>query len=193
MLSQRTKVINLWGAPGSGKSMLSAGLFYHMKLNGYSVELITEYAKSLTWAERNYELACQPYIMGKQFNKIFTLLDKVDYIISDSPLPLGIIYNNMNAVIPSFGKCCIELYDSHKHIDFYLNTLGVAGYEQEGRSQTEEEAIDIDRRIRQLIDEWEINPLTIDVIDSDEKRDYAIKYIMNAINIMAAEDLGDPF
>lgn len=193
MLSKRTKVINLWGAPGSGKSMLSAGLFYHMKLGGYSVELITEYAKALTWAERNYELSCQPYIIGKQFNKIFTLLDKVDYIISDSPLPLSIVYNDMKPLIPAFERYCIELYDSHKHIDFYLNTLGLADYEQEGRSQTKAEALEIDSKIRQLIDEWEINPLAIDVIDSDEKRDYAIKYIMNAINIISAEDHGSPF
>ena len=27
-----TKIINLYGAPGSGKSTISSGLFYHMKM-----------------------------------------------------------------------------------------------------------------------------------------------------------------
>ena len=35
-------VINFYGGPGSGKSTAAAGLFYKMKLGGYSVELTDE-------------------------------------------------------------------------------------------------------------------------------------------------------
>ena len=40
-----TYIINLIGSPGSGKSTLAALLFGEMKKRGYSVDLVTEYAK----------------------------------------------------------------------------------------------------------------------------------------------------
>ena len=46
-----TRVINLLGAPGAGKSTAAAGLFYRMKKEFLSVELVTEYAKDLIYPE----------------------------------------------------------------------------------------------------------------------------------------------
>ena len=45
------KVINLVGGPGCGKSTTAAGLFYELKRRDYSVELVTEYAKSRVWED----------------------------------------------------------------------------------------------------------------------------------------------
>ena len=38
-----TKVINLFGGPGAGKSTIASGLFYHMKIAGYNVEMTGEW------------------------------------------------------------------------------------------------------------------------------------------------------
>lgn len=48
------KVINLFGGPGIGKSTLAAGLFEHMKIAGFNVELVNEYAKDMVWEQREY-------------------------------------------------------------------------------------------------------------------------------------------
>ena len=40
-----TIVINLIGAPGTGKSTVASELFSKMKWSGYDVELVSEYAK----------------------------------------------------------------------------------------------------------------------------------------------------
>lgn len=42
-----TKVINLIGAPGAGKSTIASQLFSLMKWQGLDVELVSEYAKEL--------------------------------------------------------------------------------------------------------------------------------------------------
>lgn len=74
------KIINLFGGPGVGKSTLAATTFAHMKQEGYSVELVTEYAKQLTWEGRTNALSNQIYVFAKQLHNIFRLKGQVDYL-----------------------------------------------------------------------------------------------------------------
>lgn len=63
-------VVNLFGGPGSGKSTCAAGVFTLLKLSGVNAELVTEYAKDLTWEKRHVTLANQHYIFGKQLQRL---------------------------------------------------------------------------------------------------------------------------
>ena len=47
------KVINFFGPPGTGKSTVASGLFNLMKVNGFSVEAINEFAKQMYWERRH--------------------------------------------------------------------------------------------------------------------------------------------
>ena len=87
-----TYVINLIGSPGSGKSTLAALLFGEMKKLGYSVDLVTEYAKELVWEERNATFDDELYIFAKQNHRIFRLNEKVDFIVTDAPLLQKLYY-----------------------------------------------------------------------------------------------------
>ena len=53
-MNKKLKVINFFGAPGSGKSTIAAGLFFEMKMKQMNVELVTEFAKELCYSERNF-------------------------------------------------------------------------------------------------------------------------------------------
>ena len=64
------KVINLWGEPGAGKSTVAAGLFNLMKLMGEKVELVTEYAKDLTYEKNHVSLQNQLLILATQDNRL---------------------------------------------------------------------------------------------------------------------------
>ena len=75
------RVINLFGGPGAGKSTTAAGLFFFMKSDSSfdkSVELVTEFAKDLTYAERFKELQGdnQLYITSKQHSKLHRIEDQ---------------------------------------------------------------------------------------------------------------------
>ena len=86
-------VINLWGAPGSGKSTTAAGLFFLMKINKFKVELVTEYAKDLVWDRRDSMFGNQLSIFSEQNWRLHRLRDHgVDYVITDSPLFLPVFY-----------------------------------------------------------------------------------------------------
>ena len=65
------KIINLIGAPGSGKSTTAAGIFYNLKMKGIKCELLTEYAKDRVWEENFMALNDQLYIFAKQNHKTF--------------------------------------------------------------------------------------------------------------------------
>ena len=50
------KIVNLFGGPGTGKSICAAQIFVDLKFKNKNVELITEYTKDATWEKRSHEL-----------------------------------------------------------------------------------------------------------------------------------------
>jgi hypothetical protein len=74
------KVVNLFAAPGSGKSTTASGLF--LKNRGVNAELTGEYAKDLTWAKRQHTLQDQIYVFGKQHHRVWRLTHDCEVIIS---------------------------------------------------------------------------------------------------------------
>ena len=146
------KVINLFGGPGCGKSTTAAALFALMKRQGMNVEMITEFAKDLVWTERNKELGDEVYIFGKMYHKLWRLRDKVDYVITDSPLPFCHYYDREN--IPYFKEFAMSAFNSFDNINFSL--VRSFPYQQEGRYQTEAEADKVHEEIMEMVEDYGI-------------------------------------
>lgn len=146
------KIINLFAGPGSGKSTTAAGLFYLMKSNQYNVELITEYAKDLTWENRSRTLDNQIYVFAKQYHRIFRLTDKVEWVITDSPILLSLVYAKQ--VPESFKQLVLDTWKSQNNISFFINRL--KAYSIVGRSQTKDESIQIDNQIKEVLKQHKI-------------------------------------
>lgn len=143
------RVINLFGGPGTGKSTTAADLFALMKWKNINVELVNEYAKEVTWAERYQILEDQLYIMAKQNHKLWRLKGKVDWVITDSPLILSLVYAKHDyfpAYYRAFGH---ELYNHYDNINIFLQRQ--KPYHKIGRNQTEEEAREKDSEILELL------------------------------------------
>lgn len=155
-------VINLFGGPCRGKSTTAAGLFYKLKIQGYNCELIQEYAKDMTYEERKNILEDQVYILAKQNRKLERLRDKVDIIITDSPLILGLLYAP-NDYYSNYRPLTIEMFNSYNNINFYLTSSKGLGYMQEGRNQTAEAASEIDNNVYKLIQELNLDFHTMDL------------------------------
>ena len=113
-----TKIINLFGAPGSGKSTLASGLFYEMKLKGLNVELASEWIKSKLFEGTNYPFKDQLYTFAKQNKKLREMLGKVDYIICDSPIVQGLVYDTQEPEI--FTQTVLTYFNTYDNINFLL-------------------------------------------------------------------------
>lgn len=159
-------IINLFGAPGSGKSTGAAYIFSALKMAGINAELVTEYAKDLTWEENSQSLSNSALVFGEQFQRIDRCFDKVDIIITDSPILLSTIYNKHPALGSAFIKSVKETFDFYSDVslNYYINRK--KDYNPIGRNQTEEQANRIGRAIRVMLDE---NGYVYDVVDGSKE------------------------
>lgn len=167
------KVINLFAGPGAGKSTTAAGLFHLMKLEGYKVELVTEYAKELVYEDRKNVLSDQIYVTAKQNRRLQRLEGHVDWVITDSPLLLGKIYAEFyeykhNEFYLSFIE---KLFNTYDNILFHIRR--VKPYKEYGRNENAETAIHLDSVI--------INTIISYVVRDVQGDRYAPEKILNIL------------
>ena len=144
---KNTIVVNLFGGPGSGKSTFMANLFYHLKCRGVEVEMAPEFAKDLVWEERVQYFDEQIYIFAKQLHRINRVNGKVDVCISDSPLQNSYIY--LKEDYPELKAIIDKEFSKFNNLNFYVRR-GL-NYVQNGRNENEEQALEVDRKIENLL------------------------------------------
>lgn len=147
-------IINLYAPPGSGKSTGAAYVFAMLKMNGINAELITEYAKDKAWENNTEAIDNQVYIFGQQYYRITRCENKVDVIVTDSPLLLSALYNHSEILGEKFNELVAEIAKSYNTINYYINR--VKPYNPAGRFQSEEESLAMDRKLRDLLDRYNI-------------------------------------
>lgn len=149
-----TIIINLLSGPGSGKSTTAAALFVRMKLAGYKVELVTEYAKDLVYADRKAVLESnQLYILAKQNYRLANLAGKVDYVITDTSLLLSNVYPEFYGqyVSDTFKELVLETYANYDNISFFIDRPD--HFEEFGRTQNESESHELDEMILNTLED----------------------------------------
>lgn len=147
-----TIVCNLFAGPGCGKSTLAAEVFAELKWRGYNVELVTEQAKKITWDEHWNLLQDQYYVSALQYRDQQRLRGKVEMMITDSPLIIGIVY--MSNQPQEVEDAMLATFDTFDNFNVVLERK--KAYNPKGRSQTEDEARAVDDRINSLLQKYEI-------------------------------------
>ncbi len=178
-------IINLLGGPGCGKSTVGSELFSIMKKRNMRVEITQEFPKILAWDGNIESIKDQFYVTANQHRNISRLYGKVDYIIVDSPILLGVIYKKLYDAFdnyPSefygelFDMFIIDLFKKYENINIYLKRR-VDIYENIGRYQTYEESLSIDKKIKRLLLDNSISFYEFDV--SYNVNTEILKHILN--------------
>lgn len=149
-----TIVVNLFGAPGSGKSTGAAYIFSKLKMLGVDAELVTEYAKDKVWENNTTALSNQTYVFGKQHFRISRCEDKVDVIITDSPLLLSAIYNKSELLGEDFNNLVAKIFKSYTSVNYFITRT--KPYNANGRLQTEDESNKISDEIKEMLSMYDV-------------------------------------
>lgn len=154
-------LVNLYGAPGTGKSTGAAYIYSKLKLNEINCELVTEFAKDIVWDENKKAIYNQAYLFGNQYYRISRLENEVDVVVTDSPILLSIVYNKDRRL----GK---EFIDLVKAVSLsYENRLDilfkrVKQYRTVGRLHNEEQSDKLYNEIKDLLDTVNLEYKTVE-------------------------------
>ena len=121
-----------------------------------NVELVTEFAKDLTW-DKSDALNDQLYVFANQFHKLYRCKRSgVNVVVTDSPLLLSNLYREKHN--PFFAKpftdyveYCHSVYDN---LNYFIRR--VKPYDPCGRREDEVSAKAMDRKIRAALKDFMI-------------------------------------
>ena len=164
-----SKLINLFGGPGIGKSSIAAGLTYKLKKKHISCNNPYEFPKKLAWDQNIPAIKDQLYVFANQHRGIAECYGKVDYIIIDSPVLFSTIYHTYYTKgYPAefygqpFHDLVVDLHKRYDNLNILLERTDGAHNEDE-RFQDYEESIAIDKLCKEILDKHDIPYHTIKV------------------------------
>jgi hypothetical protein len=158
-----TQVVNVIGGPGCDKSLITAAIIVFLKLREKTIEVIPDFAKSLVW-QQNFEVLKNQYFIAQRQFEMLSLLDgQVQFLVTECSLP-QVLYYNENYLdnicdIEKTRKQILEWYNQCNNINIFVDR-GDRKYIRTGRFQDEEQARNVDRGMRELLDR-EALPYTV--------------------------------
>jgi len=180
---KNTKIINLFGGPGSGKSTITSGLFYELKKRNISCDNPYEFPKQVAWEDNKSQITDQLYIFANQHRGIVRSYGKVDFIILDSPILLSLAYKDgydkgypASLYGESFDKMVFDVYNQYTNINFLLNRDDKK-YQTDGRFQSQTESSMFHKRIKNILDDHDLTYFNMEV--NGDTVDKIIKFITN--------------
>lgn len=149
--------INLFGGPGVGKSICASKLFGDLKLRGYLIEQVSEYAKTWAHQKRAVDVYTQLYFLSKQIkSERECLTSGYDLIVTDSPLGLCPLYTS-EYFPKDAGWATSSMWGYIRAMDAEYAPLNIlirrdnaVKYETEGRYQSFTEASQIDTKLYKM-------------------------------------------
>lgn len=138
-----TKIVNIFGPPGAGKTTTAAELFVLYKKEGRRVSQIQEYATYLINSGRLRELIEeQGLIFEKQSHAQEISLGKFEYAITESPLVMSSFYaqNRPDLYSKLFHESVFDKMTKFDNLNFYVYKKNWDDYDVSGRIHTKEEA-----------------------------------------------------
>lgn len=170
--------LNMFGGPGIGKSTLASEVFVDLKKKHLNCELVTEYAKDLTWQNSMEVLKNQIYVWAKQHQRMYRLKDKVDIVVTDSPFLLSTIYDLSDNKL--FHELILQEFNKHTNINFFIERDENIVFSEVGRYQNLTEAKAIDTKILNLLEKYKLNYFKIRSLTS--AKDEIIQLALREIN-----------
>lgn len=134
-------VVNIFGAPNSGKSLLASNLFSKLKMEHIKVENVQEVVK-IAHYEQDMALLNNDLRILAEKNRILDALSSagVDIAIMDGPVLNSMVYK-FGKHLDHFDPLVLDIHHSFNNVNFFLP--GVKNFSASGRYENNvEEAME---------------------------------------------------
>ena len=160
--------IAILGAPGSGKSTLSAGLLYFCKLFGFRSDAVPEVAKWHVYRGTDFSKEGFEYEKFEEQRELESIYPpELDILICEAPLIISAVYS-----LFYFGEdhqIFKDMYDlAEKHKDNYTHFLvsrKLTNFEEFGRRENETESEDLHQLTIEVLERLKLNYTVINRYD----------------------------
>lgn len=157
---------HLFGGPGIGKSTAAWTAAAWLKKRGASVELANEFVKRWAWQGREIKPVDEPVISGQQLAEEADLLGRVDFIVTEKPILLGLTYCRLyqppeitRAVEETIATCYAHAASvGHQRVNVLLRRAA-GNYDTRGRYENRVQAELIDCIAEQVLGELTCGPV----------------------------------
>ncbi len=161
--------ICFYAGAGSGKSTLAAKTYAQLKIAGYDVEHIPEYIKSWAYTGKQPISYDQLYVFAKQLHAEDVFLQKVDHLVTDSPLLLNTAYSQRYGF-----HCAGHLIEMARQFDRDYPPINLfiersVDYVTKGRYGSLEDSLEFDAYLRKFLDqhlEGELTTVRVEDFDT---------------------------
>lgn len=169
--------IAIIGPPGSGKTTLGYGLYYHLKKLGKRVEFVPELIKYKVYQSKNKEeflldgFDIHNNLEQRKFEQIFDEVNPpIEYIICEAPLCNSYFYASFYekeeaAILKKIAKKTINSYDVVLKLELIANE---ANYETHGRIENYEDSKKLNDHIFNEFDKLGFKNKIIEVRERDD-------------------------
>lgn len=180
-----SKVINLFGGPGVGKSSIAAGLIHKLKKKHISCDAPYEFPKVLAWDNNKEAIKDQLYVLANQHRGIAKSYGKVDYIVVDSPIILSMVYKdyyNNPTEYPSclyleeFDNLILKMHNYYDNVNIVLVRSKEGEHNEKERYHNLNESIELDTTIVGTLNKYNINFIEVPV--DENTIDVILKHII---------------
>lgn len=158
-----TLVVNLFSGPGAGKSTFMGGIFWELKWEAVNIEMTQEYAKEMVWEGSLSKLDDQIYIFGKQHRRLVRLDNKLDVMVTDSPIILSTIYDEIykgDNYDRELRSLIVKRFRTYNNLNFFIQR-NPEHYDTRGRVQDLEQAVMVDNKVLSFLADYNIPYHTI--------------------------------
>ena len=170
-MKQNKLVINLFGAPGTKKTDIAAGIFIWLRKRDIDTQMVSDVATDIILEGRPNALEYQWYIQANQAYKIWCSYNHTQATIVDSPILLGPIYDKEAS--PALLAMCLELHHKYNNLNIVLPQLDDFEYEKFGKTFSITESASIHNRIIRLLDDNDISYIRYE--------DYGLEMILDSL------------
>ncbi len=173
-------ICSVYSGPGGGKTTTAAHLFSQLKSLHYDVEYVNEFAKECILSKNNTAIKNQIYLFATQLYRIECASLHSQFVITDSPLLLNVVYNQFTTESDYLKDLVVEQYRKFNNVDIILKRGSNHEHSMIGRIHGLTESISLDRQIESIVKESSDKYIMFDAFNSDIKE--LIEYVIVRAN-----------